>query len=118
VTAVLVELPLPLAPAPAPAAVSFSVRDIGVRASAVAGAAQSVTITVTSTAPLDAVAVSVQERRRNVGPLNVTMKPNDATTVTGTVTLPFAGEWTATVSARSGAFDEARRTMPLPETSP
>jgi copper transport protein len=120
VTAVLVELPLPREAAAMTASptTAFSVRDISIHATATAGDGNAWTIHVAASAPIDAADVSVRETKRNVGPLAVPMTRTDAANYTGTVTLPFAGEWSAEISARSGAFDEAHRTLPLPETAP
>jgi hypothetical protein len=118
-TAVLVELPLPREAAPlASATTSFTVRDIAVRVNATAAGPQTWTFHVAARSAIDAAAVSVRETRRNVGPLDVAMKRDNATSYSGTVTLPFEGEWSAYISVRSGPFDEDHRTIQLPETAP
>lgn len=121
VTAVLVEMPLPRAAASAngvSATATLTVRGIAVRATASTTNGTAWVVRITSSAPLDEAAVRVRETRRHVGPLTVTMMRVEPTTFAGTVTLPFAGEWSAEISARSGAFDEAHRTLPLPENAP
>lgn len=119
ITAVLVESPLPReAPPLATASATLTVRTIGVRVSAMDRGSRTWFFRVAATAPIDAADVSVSEQRRNVGPLGVDMQRTDARTFTGTAALPFAGKWNAYVSIRSGSFDEAHRTIALPETTP
>jgi copper transport protein len=119
VTAVLVEQPLPREAAPlASVTASYALRNFTVNAVVTSTGANTWDVRVTGTAPLDEVDAGMRETQRNVGPLTVALKRVDNATYDGTVTLPFAGAWTATISARSGAFDEAHRTISLPETAP
>ena len=119
VTAVLVESPLPRKGAQRnDATTTFAVRDIAVRVTATLDAPDIWTIRVIGTRPLDGAEVSVRETRRKVGPLDVYMKRTAADSFSGTVALPFRGEWSAYTSVRSGPFDEAHRILSLPETAP
>jgi len=52
---------------------------------------------------------------RHAGPFPVRFARDPSVAFTGTVTLPFAGRWSAFVSARSGDFDENHLTLPLTE---
>jgi copper transport protein len=120
VTAVLVETPLPRnASQPPTVATSFSVRDINVQVTAVSAERRAWTLRVSgsaagsTTVPLDGVDVAVRERRRNIGPLVVPMTREASGAFSGRVTLPFDGAWSASVSARSGAFDENHHTFSL-----
>jgi copper transport protein len=127
VTAVLVDLPLPreaiAASASAPAAVvattAFRVRDIDVHVAVTVAGRFGLVLHVAGTGPagaaraLDGVDVSVTETRRGAGPFAVPMTRTAAGTYDGALTLPFAGAWTAFVSARSGDFDENHTTIPL-----
>jgi copper transport protein len=120
VTAVLVETPLPreLAAAGALVEASFTVRDIHVDAVATPIDDRHDRIRVTGSAPLDGADVSVTEQRRHVGPLVVPLTRHGASDFTGTIVLPFAGYWQVRISVRSGPFDEAHRTIALPDASP
>ena len=119
ITAVLVESPLPREAAPlTSASTAFSVRDIAVHVRADAAGANAWTMRVEAGAPIDAAIVTLSERRRHVGPLSVDMQRDAAGSFAGTVTLPFAGAWSARISVRSGPFDEAHRTIALPEQPP
>jgi copper transport protein len=122
VTAVLVESPLPREAAPlASAKATFTVRGIVVRASATALATGQWEFRVNGTDAkgnphsLDGVDVAVRETNRNIGPLPVPMTLTSDGAFDGTTTLPFAGAWSASVSARSGDFDENDTTIPLKE---
>ena len=123
-TAILVESPLPReasasglasATATATATATFSVRGVDVTVTAVARDAQMWTIRIDGSAPLDGAQVSVREAERNVGPLDVALTRASDRSFTGTIALPFAGNWSALVSARSGDFDETHYTVPLRE---
>lgn len=119
ITAVLVESPLPREAAPlAAASATFTLRDIAVHATAVSSGTMTWIVHVDASGPIDGTDVTVRERHRNVGPLPVTMNRSDAGSFSGTVTLPFAGAWTAEISVRSGPFDEAHHTLDMPEQSP
>lgn len=120
VTAVLVESPLPREAAEpavtaATATATFSVRSVAVTITAVARDAQTWTIRITGNAPLDGAETTVREAERNVGPLDVPLTRASDRSFTGTIALPFAGNWSALVSARSGDFDETHHTLPLRE---
>jgi copper transport protein len=122
VTAVLVESPLPREAAPlASATATFTVRGIVVHASATMSAARQWEFRVNGTdakgepRTLDGVDVGIRETYRNIGPLPVPMTRTSDGTFDGTITLPFAGTWSASISARSGDFDENDTTIPLKE---
>jgi copper transport protein len=126
VTAVLVDLPLPRDEAIAAPAPSLAFR---------AGAID-VHVTATPLDPLhwtlhvdghddtgaahalDAVDATITERLRHAGPLTVPLARSPSGAYDGTINLPFAGAWSAFVSARSGDFDEGHITLALPETPP
>jgi copper transport protein len=124
VTAVLVDLPRPIdAAAPVPAAVAFSlrVRDVDVRITAIERTPRGWALHVVGRAPagssdaLDGVDASVTETHAHAGPFSVHMRRSAGAGYDGEIALPFAGDWTAFVSARSGDFDEAHGTFALPE---
>jgi copper transport protein len=118
VTAVLVESPLPReAAVPPSVAASFAVRDIAVKVTATALDEHRWAVRIDASGPLDEADVSAAQPRQHVGPLNVPMTHSAPGTFSGAVTLPFGGEWRLLASVRSGAFDEAHRTLTLPETS-
>ena len=118
-TAVLVESPLPRDAAPVRSVVTaFSVRDVGVSVTATAIDDRHWKVRFDADGSLDEADVSAEEERRHVGPLTVPMTHPAPGTFIGTATLPFAGEWRLLVSARSGPFDEAHRTLDLPELAP
>lgn len=118
-TAVLLESPLPREAAPLRSvATSFTVRGVGVSVTATAIGDRHWNVRVEAAAPLDAADVSAEETRRHVGPLDVPLVHSAPGTFTGSVTLPFAGEWRLLASARSGPFDEAHHTLALPEINP
>ena len=76
------------------------------------------TIRVDADGPLDAADLSVTEPARHVGPLVLAAQRTAPGAFTATAALPFAGTWTLLASARSGAFDEAHRTLILSENTP
>jgi copper transport protein len=122
VTAVLVESPLPRETVSlASATTTFAVRDIIVHVSATASAQRQWEFRVNGTdatgasRSLDGVDVAVRETIRNIGPLTVPMSRTSEGAFDGTITLPFAGTWAASVSARSGDFDENHTSIPLKE---
>jgi len=124
VTAVLVDLPRPLdAAAPAPATVAFAlrVRDVDVRITATERTPRVWSLHVTGRAPagssdaLDGVDASVTETHAHAGPFSVPMRRSAGGDYDGEIALPFAGDWTAFVSARSGDFDEEHGFVPLRE---
>lgn len=118
-TAVLVESPLPRDAAPLRSVgMSLRVRDIGVRVTATAIDDRRWNVRVDADGPLDEADVAAEEDRRHVGPLTVPLTRSAPGTFSGTLTLPFAGEWHLLTSARHGAFDEAHRTLDLPEIAP
>jgi copper transport protein len=124
VTAVLVDLPLPRE-IPAPVAVASATMrvagaDVSITATPVD--ARHWTLRVTATAggrafALSGVDATVSEARRHAGPFAIPFARDPSGAFTGTATLPFAGTWSAFVSARSGDFDENHLTLPLTETS-
>jgi copper transport protein len=119
VTAVLVESPLPRDAAvqrTAQTVIALAGFNVHVTATAIDDLHWSVRID--DLASLDGADVSASETSRHVGPLAVALTRQGPGRFTGTVTLPFAGAWTLLASVRSGAFDEAHRTLPLPETTP
>ncbi len=126
VTAVLVDLPLPREEAgavPAPSA-AFRVRDIDVRVTVVPLDARHWTLHVDGHGAagqpraLDEVDATITETRHRAGPFAVPLTRTPSGAYDGTIALPFAGAWTAFVSARSGDFDEQHLTLTLPETTP
>jgi copper transport protein len=118
-TAVLVESPLPRDAAPLhSAATSFRVRDVDVRVTATAIDDRRWNVRFDADGPLDEAGAAAEEDRRHVGPLAVPLTRSGPGSFYGTLTLPFAGEWHLLASARSGSFDEAHRTLDLPEIAP
>jgi copper transport protein len=119
VTAVLVESPLPR-----DAAVERTVQTVmplenaNVHVIATAIDELQWSVRVDDLAALDEADLSISEPQRRVGPLAIPVTRQGPGTFTGTVTLPFAGAWTLLASVRRGAFDEAHRTLVLPETAP
>jgi copper transport protein len=121
-TAVLVDLPLPReVPAPvAVASAAMRVADLDVRVSATPVDAQHWTLRLVASragrpAALSGADASVSEASRHAGPFAVPFARDPSGAFTGSVTLPFAGRWSAFVSARSGEFDENHLTLPLTE---
>jgi copper transport protein len=118
-TAVLVESPLPRDAAPIrQVSTIFTVRDIGVRVTATAIDERHWKVRMDAGGSLDAASLSAEEAHRHIGPLDIPLSHSAPGTFTGTVTLPVTGEWRLRASARSGQFDEAHRTLTLPEISP
>jgi copper transport protein len=118
-TAVLLESPLPRETAPVRSVeTSFTVRGVDVSVTATAIGDRRWSVRFNADRPLDEAHVAAEEERHHVGPLDVPLTHPAPGTFTGTVTLPFAGEWRLLASARSGPFDEAHRTLALPVISP
>jgi copper transport protein len=122
VTAVLVESPLPREATPlASVGATFALRELSVRVSATTAGERRWEFRVAGSGAnkparkLDAVDVSISERTRNFGPLTVpmTLKPDGV--FDGATTLPFGGDWSAHISARSGDFDESHVLIHLKE---
>ena len=119
VTAVLVESPLPRDAAPQRSVQTvIPLAGFNVHVSATAIDDRHWSVRVNDIASLDAADLSVSEAQHNVGPLTIPVTRQGPGTFTGTIALPFAGAWTVLASVRSGAFDEAHRTLQLPETTP
>jgi copper transport protein len=121
-TAVLVDLPLPreIPASVAVASASMHVADLDVRVSATPVDALRWTLRLDATragqpASLSGVDASVTEATRRAGPFAVPFVRDASGAFTGRVALPFAGHWSAFVSARSGDFDENHLTLPLTE---
>jgi hypothetical protein len=124
---VLVDLPRPLDAAPPVAAtVAFAlrVRDVDVRITATERTPRLWALHVAGSAPagssdaIDGVDASVTETHQHAGPFPVRMRRSAGGGYDGEIALPFAGAWTAFVSARSGDFDEGHVTLALPESAP
>jgi copper transport protein len=122
VTAILVDLPLPRDEAAAairPATAAFRVRGIDVAVSALRRDPRHWALHVdgrtASGAPaaIDEVDASISESQRHTGPIAVPLTRSSDGAYDGTVSLPFAGAWSASVSARSGDFDEGHTTLSL-----
>jgi copper transport protein len=120
VTAVLVESPLPRDAAPAlERRTAFALDQTPVIVTAASSDPLHWTFRITGdgrtgTSP-DGATITVRETVRNVGPIPVPLNRDASGTYIGTVTLPFAGTWSAFVSARRGEFDENHETFSLTE---
>ncbi len=116
VSAVLIDLPLPREEphAVATASTAFRVRDVAVRVAATPVDARhwQLRVDTTPAGALAGVDASVTEAGRHAGPFPVAMS-REAGGYAGAIALPFAGAWSAYVSARAGEFDENHTTLPL-----
>jgi copper transport protein len=124
VTGVLVDLPLPreISAPVATASATMRVADADARITATPVDRTHWTLRIAATEDgrpfaLSGVDASVSEATRHAGPFPVAFTRDPSGAFSGTVALPFAGAWSAFVSARHGDFDENHLTLHLTETS-